>query len=159
MHGGIPRKPCSSVFVAPWLTHQSGSEIAGKWSDYTSQQAVSIKTGLAAGKYTFEVRAQDRDFNIDPIPASHEFEVLPPIWARRSFIVPVGFLSALAILLGVRLTIQHAQLRRHRDRLNEEVSLRTKELEEAITSLNAEKNRLMVTLQSIGDGIVVQTVL
>ena len=39
--------------------------------------------------------------------------------------------------------------------MNEEVHRRTEELEEANASLSAEKERLMVTLQSIGDGIVV----
>ena len=137
------------------VEHRAGSAIAGEWSDYSSDPAVSIKQGLNAGRYTFEVKSQDRDFNVDPIPDSRDFEVLPPIWSRSTFLAPVGLLSALALLLAIRLVVQHGDLRRHRDRLNEEVGLRTKELEQANASLSEEKNRLMVTLQSIGDGIIV----
>ena len=129
--------------------------IPGEWSPYSPDRAVSIIQGLSAGRYAFEVRAQDRDFNVDSSPARHIFEVLPPIWARSSVFVPIGLLSALAIGLTLRLIVERGALRRHRDRLNEEVHRRTEELEEANASLSAEKERLMVTLQSIGDGIVV----
>ena len=133
-------------------------ELPGTWSETTRSRAVSIKQGMDPGRYIFEVRAEDRDFNFDRSPAQHRFDVLPPIWMRTAFILPVGFFATIAVFLAFRLASKHSDLRKHRDHLNEEVRKRTVELESVNDSLRAEKERLFVTLRSIGEGIIVTNV-
>lgn len=128
------------------------------WSKYTDNRTAEVGRGLAAGRYRFEVRAQDRDFNEDPSPEGVEFTVLPPIWARPSIAVPGAFLVAIAFGLGVRLRIKHRELRKHSEHLDELVKLRTNELELSNHEVEEEKERLLVTLRSVADGLVVTDV-
>ena len=47
----------------------------GDWSPF-SPDRYHIFLGLPAGPHTFEVRARDRDFNVDPTPAAFSFTVV-----------------------------------------------------------------------------------
>ncbi|MDA7632850.1 ATP-binding protein [bacterium] len=126
-----------------------------EWSSYTSHRIVSLPRGLNRGSYRFEVRSQDRDFNTDPDPASHYFVVRPPMWATGLFLIPVGLLTVIAVGLALRLHSSHTELKLHSKQLDVEVKRRTEELELANDSLREEKERLIVTLRSIGDGLIV----
>lgn len=136
----------------------TGEDEPGPWSLPSRGRTVSMKQDMKSGRYVFEVRAEDRDFNYDPSPARREFAVLPPIWERPIFLVPVCLLATIATFLAIRLASKHSDLRAHRDRLNEEVRKRTQELVSVNDSLRAEKERLVVTLRSIGEGIVVTNI-
>ncbi len=57
-----------------------------EWSPF-SKETHHTFTSLPSGKHKLEVRARDRDFNVDPTPAMIEFEVLPPIWKQAWFIL------------------------------------------------------------------------
>ena len=48
-----------------------------KWSSYENKTTVFL-TGLIPGKHQFEVRAMDRNWNVDPTPAFFEFTVVQP---------------------------------------------------------------------------------
>ncbi len=48
----------------------------GDWSPF-SLDRYRIFLSLPAGSHTFEVRARDRDFNVDPTPAAFSFTVVP----------------------------------------------------------------------------------
>jgi signal transduction histidine kinase/ligand-binding sensor domain-containing protein len=61
------------------------------WSAFRDDQRISLR--LPPGRHLVEVRAMDRDLNIDPTPARHELLVLRPWWAQ-----PLP-LSALALCL------------------------------------------------------------
>ena len=58
------------------------------WSDYTF-------TELASGRHTVEVRAVDRDGNVEPTPAVHAFVVEAPWWENPYV------LGLMAVLLGL----------------------------------------------------------
>ncbi len=60
----------------------------GEWSLFSSEYDYSF-VGLKRGEYTLEVRARDRDFNIDPSPATSRFVVEPAVWQRTWFIAMV----------------------------------------------------------------------
>jgi PAS domain S-box-containing protein len=140
-----------------WRLVQEGAarkEVKG-WSPYSSHGIASLPRDLRKGHYRFEVRAQDRDFNTDPSPASHHFEIRPPMWATGSFLVPVGLLTVIVVGLALRLHTSHSELKLHFQQLDVEVKRRTEDLELANDSLREEKERLIVTLRSIGDGLVV----
>lgn len=53
---------------------------AGKWSAFAPVSSASFDK-LSAGSHRFEVRAMDRNGNINPVPAVHGFSVLLP-WYR-----------------------------------------------------------------------------
>jgi signal transduction histidine kinase/CheY-like chemotaxis protein/ligand-binding sensor domain-containing protein len=54
------------------------------WSPYSLETNVILEN-LPSGNYTFEVRARDRAFNVDPTPASITFVVVPPVWKQPWF--------------------------------------------------------------------------
>ena len=79
----------------------------GEWGPFASTTQVSL-LDLAAGDYMFEVRARDRDWNIDPTPATVSFEVIPPLWKQLWFILTVlfatcGFVVLVTIIVRMRL--------------------------------------------------------
>jgi signal transduction histidine kinase/streptogramin lyase len=71
----------------------------GKWSPFTPQAGHTF-VGLCSGKHVLEVRARDRDFNVDPSPAVIRFGVALPVWKRGWFIA-----MSLFIVIGTGLFI------------------------------------------------------
>ncbi len=51
----------------------------GDWSEVTDRTDFTF-TALSSGEHRFEVRAMDRDLNVDPTPAAHAFVVESPWW-------------------------------------------------------------------------------
>ncbi len=72
-----------------------------KWSAFTSKTNHIFLT-LPIGTHTFEVRARDRDMNIDPTPAKLVFTVEPPIWQKAWFIALMIVLLSAIISQTVR---------------------------------------------------------
>jgi len=75
----------------------------GTWSLYSRKTGKTF-LDLARGKHTLEVRARDRDFNVDPTPAESWFLVIPAVWQRPWFIamvlfIVVGTLSFIGMLI------------------------------------------------------------
>jgi signal transduction histidine kinase len=75
----------------------------GAWSAF-SPSTRAWMAGLEPGTHLFEVRAMDRDLNVDPTPARHRFRVLRPWWAQPWLIGLVGLSLALLIYALVRIT-------------------------------------------------------
>jgi len=66
----------------------------GEWSPFSHEKS-KVFLALNSGDHTFEVKARDRDFNVDPTPASVAFVVVPPVWRQPWFIaMVVVFISA-----------------------------------------------------------------
>jgi signal transduction histidine kinase/CheY-like chemotaxis protein len=65
------------------------------WSPLQTESVASLAR-LDAGSHTFEVRAVDRNWNVDPTPARFEFVVLTP-WYRATGFLIVGTLGLLAL--------------------------------------------------------------
>jgi len=57
----------------------------GEWSAYSMAMHKTFFS-LPSGRHTFEVRARDRDYNVDPTPAIISFTVAPPVWQQPWFI-------------------------------------------------------------------------
>ena len=71
----------------------------GEWSAF-SRETDTVLSGIGAGKYLFEVRARDRDGNIDPTPANAIIHMVPPVWKRAWFIaLVVATLALIAFLI------------------------------------------------------------
>jgi signal transduction histidine kinase/DNA-binding response OmpR family regulator/ligand-binding sensor domain-containing protein len=67
----------------------------GKWSVYSNKKS-EIFLAIASGNHTFEVRARNRDMNVDPTPAKISFYVEPPVWLEPWFVLLLfSFLATL----------------------------------------------------------------
>jgi light-regulated signal transduction histidine kinase (bacteriophytochrome) len=73
--------------------------------------------GLANGNHTFEVRARDTDFNIDPSPAVLKFRVKSPFWKQPWFILLIGSLLVITIYQTIGLIKRNEQLERIAEKL------------------------------------------
>jgi len=83
------------------------------WSPYTLETS-KIFLDVADGEHTLEVRARDRDFNVDPLPAKIEFRVIPPTWKQPWFIGLISFFLLTIMFFIYRIL--------HRDRVIRELS-------------------------------------
>ncbi|NOY58731.1 MAG: hypothetical protein GXO75_07335, partial [Calditrichaeota bacterium] len=80
--------------VTPQSSLQYSYRIDGSaWSQF-SYEDQKIFFSLSHGSHSFEVRARDRDLNVDPTPATVNFYVMPPLWMQAWFIALLAtFLS------------------------------------------------------------------
>lgn len=91
------------------------------WSPFENKTIVK-GLGLPAGPHIFEVRAMDRNGNIDPIPAYWPFTVLRP-WYKETYFIILLVISICLIILSLRFAItRHLQVEKL-------VKIRTAELE------------------------------
>ncbi len=92
-----------------------GRKDASSWSPYTSQTSL-VTPELEPGRYLFEVRAEDKDRNADPTPATVWLTVAQPLWRSPEFLGPMFFLLAVAaVALGVGYSY-HRDLRASEER-------------------------------------------
>ena len=75
------------------------------WSEFDSSQFASF-TGLHSGGHQFQVRAMDRNGNVDPHPASFQFTVLTPWYNAGGFYIVAGC-GLLALLFLVRMAAKY----------------------------------------------------
>lgn len=108
----------------------------GPWSPFTSDRGHSFFT-LPDGRHRLEVRARDRDFNVDPTPATLDFVVLPPVWRQSWFIALMILLGGLIVAQSIRVLQEQERLRKAHDELEVRVRQRTAELEAANHELKA----------------------
>ena len=129
--------------------------------DWTPVTAVRSATysNLPPGRYTFLVEAGSGEDVWNRDAASYSFVILGPFWRTWWFTLASPLALAAAVVLLIRLRVR--ALERKRRELQILVSLRTGELTretEKVASINAElsaqKERLAVTLRSIGEGVI-----
>ena len=106
--------------------HMDGSN----WSSFTSDTFVSY-SNLPAGKHRFEVRAMDRNWNVDPSPAFFEFDVLKPWYHTTAFLL-ITLFAALSIFFTIGLFISH------HIKVENLVKIRTSEIQAINNSLQRE---------------------
>lgn len=96
---------------------------------------------MTEGDYTFQVRARDGDFNIEPVPARVHFTVLPPVWRQPWFIALVSCLMTAIAAQTYRAIRSGHRLRKSNQALAVEIGERKmteKRLEERTLLLEKE---------------------
>jgi signal transduction histidine kinase/DNA-binding response OmpR family regulator/ligand-binding sensor domain-containing protein len=78
----------------------------GMWSSFSTGKT-NTWYNLPTGRHTIQVRARDRDRNIDPTPAQVTFTVLLPPWRQPWFLLLIGSLVLAIVVLIVRLVKAH----------------------------------------------------
>ncbi len=116
------------------------------WSPFQELDTVRF-TDLPAGKHYFQVRAMDRNGNVDPEPARLEFAVAVP-WYKETRLLLIA-LAGLAVALffaGLAFN-RHRQLVRSHAEVEKQVAQRTLELERASRELlHSQKMNALGTL-------------
>ncbi len=85
-----------------WRVLPADGDGGTAWSPFSTDTTV-VTDALEHGRYRFEVRGSDENGNVDATPAALEFDVLPPLWRKPVFFLPV---SLSIVLAGVALLLQ-----------------------------------------------------
>jgi signal transduction histidine kinase len=116
------------------------------WSPFQELNAVSFSR-LAAGKHYFQVRAQDRNGNIDPTPALLDFDVALPWYEEVRLLVISSLAVAAASVFAALALNRHRQLQRSYAAVEKKIAERTRELEVANNELlHSQKMNALGTL-------------
>ena len=100
------------------------------WSAFQDGSSVSFPD-LPAGKHYFEVRAMDRNCNVEPKAAQLEFVIALP-WYREKRLVLISAAGLAAVLFFAGLAFnRHHQLRLSYAEVEKQIAQRTRELERA----------------------------
>lgn len=115
----------------------------GIWTPFSGEDQ-ALLSRLDPGRHTFEVRAMDEGFNVDPTPARHQFVVLAPVW-RRPWFVALSVFSVVAICVS-----SGYALHRHR-RWRESQALQILELESELQKAHRMQMGLLPATPIRGD--------
>ncbi len=128
------------------------------WSPVSSENYATY-SNLSPGKYTFKVKAQNGLGVWNAEPATYSFEILTPYWMNWWFYTIL--ILSIAILIYVFVKMRIKKIERDKLTLEAEVQKRTSQfvteknkVQLANEMLLAEKERLAVTLRSIGEGVI-----
>jgi signal transduction histidine kinase len=100
------------------------------WSAFQEGSSVSFPD-LPAGKHYFEVRAMDRNCNVEPKAAQLEFVIALP-WYREKRLVMISAAGLAAVIFFAGLAFnRHHQLRLSYAQVEKQIAERTRELERA----------------------------
>ena len=105
------------------------------WSPF-SKETKHIFLSLKNGKHTFKVRARDKDFNIDPNPATISFEVKAPLIQQPWFILLITVLITAILFQTLRVIKRNKMLLKA-----EIIKQKNEELEKINSALEAAKNK------------------
>ncbi|HWI59753.1 MAG TPA: two-component regulator propeller domain-containing protein, partial [Bacillota bacterium] len=116
------------------------------WSPFQEANHVSF-LDLAAGKHYFQVRALDRNGNMESEPAKREFVIVLP-WYKETRLVLISFAGLTGALFFAGLAFnRHRQLLRSYAEVGQKVAERTRELELANRELlHSQKMNALGTL-------------
>ncbi|MFH1739605.1 MAG: PAS domain S-box protein, partial [bacterium] len=97
--------------VFSWrILSRSKRSILIPWTQF-SRDTVVVTPRLDPGLYTFQVRAADKDRNIDRTADEMNFRVLLPVWKTSEFLVTVSILSGIILIAVILLYQKHLSLR------------------------------------------------
>jgi signal transduction histidine kinase/ligand-binding sensor domain-containing protein len=117
-----------------------------EWSPFAEGNGVSFPD-LPAGKHYFQVRAMDRNCNIDPKPAKIDFAIVLP-WYKEVRLVSISLTAlAVALFFAALAFNRHRRLVRSYAEVEKKVAQRTRELELANRELlHSQKMNALGTL-------------
>jgi signal transduction histidine kinase/ligand-binding sensor domain-containing protein len=118
----------------------------GEWSPFQERTSATFSE-LPAGRHRFQVRARDRNGNVEAKPAQLAF-VVPLPWFKETRLVLIAALGSAAVLFFAALAFnRHRQLRRSYAEVERKVAERTRELEVASHELlHSQKMNALGTL-------------
>ncbi len=134
-----------------------------EWSSFTSHTVVSV-TGMTEGSHVFQVRAMDRNRNIDSSPALYSLIVLKP-WYRKPMFLFLMTLSVVLIILfacyalnrHMKLGHSLSDLRRANEQLRELDKMKSVFVSQAShdlrTPLTAIKSSMDNLVRGVGGGL------
>ncbi|RJP19942.1 MAG: hybrid sensor histidine kinase/response regulator, partial [Candidatus Omnitrophota bacterium] len=100
----------ANELVYSWRIRQTDSEQPVEtWSEFLPQNSISTQP-LPPGAYTFEVRAADKERNVDPTPAQVHFSVEPFFFMKSGFWIPVVLFMLLALISLVDVFVKNRAL-------------------------------------------------
>jgi signal transduction histidine kinase len=116
------------------------------WTPFNSTTGFSF-ADLPIGKHYFQVRAMDRNGNIDPRPARFEFAVVVPWYKETRLVMVLSAALAVAVCLAGIAVNRHRRLRLSYAEVERIVAERTRELELANRELlHSQKMNALGTL-------------
>lgn len=117
-----------------------------EWSPFRETSTATF-TDLSAGRHVFQVRAMDRNGNVELRPAQHIFTVALP-WYREARLVAITIVGLGTALFFAALAFnRHLRLRRSYAEVERQVAERTRELELASRELlHSQKMNALGTL-------------
>ncbi|MBC8096631.1 MAG: hypothetical protein H7Y43_12550 [Akkermansiaceae bacterium] len=101
-----------------------------EWAPFQELESVSF-ADLSAGKHYFQVRAMDRNGNIDPRPARLEFIVALPWYKETRLVVILSAALVVALFFAGVAFNRHRQLLRSYAEVEAKIAERTRQLEAA----------------------------
>jgi len=124
------------------------------WSAYSDLKNITLLE-LESGNHTFQVRARDRDFNVDATPAVILFVVVPPVWKQPWFLVLMMTSVSVIGYLSMRLVNRNRALNTTNDALSDankqlyDVNASLQQKTDALALEMAERERLDKQIQNL----------
>lgn len=106
-----------------WRVSPAGVGVETPWSPFSTETTV-VTGELNHGHYRFEVRGSDENGNVDSTPAEVAFAVLPPLWMKPGFFIPLSVAISLAAVALCFLWFSRRALLRSEAALRAEVTIR-----------------------------------
>lgn len=117
-----------------------------EWSPFQEAREVMFND-LPVGKHYFQVRAMDRNANLDPKPARLEFAVIGPWYRETRLVVVLTFALGVAVFFAALAVNRHRKLRLSYAEVERQVAERTRQLEVANRELvHSQKMNALGTL-------------
>jgi signal transduction histidine kinase/ligand-binding sensor domain-containing protein/CheY-like chemotaxis protein/HPt (histidine-containing phosphotransfer) domain-containing protein len=113
------------------------------WVNTSASKRFATYTNLDPGKYVFKVRAANKDGVWSDNPATLAITILPPYYKTWWFRLVIALLAAGAFYWSMRARVD--RLRRQKDRLERQVSARTREI--ALQNRQLERQTLELVAQ------------
>ncbi len=130
------------------------------WSPFSPDTVISA-TGLTPGIHHFAVRAMDRNWNVDPSPASCEFTVLTPWYKQPSFLLATALGSVLLLLSFGYAISRYIWLDKLVARRTSELAATNRSLEQEITVRKQTEERirfLSSVVEQSSEGIAITNI-
>ena len=117
-----------------------------EWSSFQPETVVAV-SGLGLGRHVFQVRALDRNGNVENSPVQIEFNIVVPWYREARLVVVLGIALMVSLFLGAVALNRHRHLQQSYSAVELLVAERTRQLELANRELlHSQKMNALGTL-------------